>query len=587
MSKRQPDHPIRARYPDGYAALAEKLKDILGQADERGVPIERWTDAQYDRLRQAIRTFFVQTRNGTNVGQFRQKAAADGIIASRAELKAETDQIKGHLRLIEPEAIRAIETLRMRVNDARTRDAILVYLREWRDASRDPNIPPRVLGQTLRDLLSNDYITVPSDGVSRGMLEALERATFDTDAYDWPTAQGVAHSKAGTAMWQYELMPDSAAKARDALLPAPDLDEKVRQAMVTYAKNLGDRESDLMTLLMAKFAERARHPDDKVKIQLNEVMSALGYSKHASGNAGESFTTKDKAVVREQINGLEGGYLTIRKAGREPGKRPVDVESRVLAIWDRTDGQADFDGRIRDWHTFTMSFGRAWSTRLFDPRGRMTALLQAQALAYDAIRERPEKRLLKRLGWYWKLNDHPTTAPRTVATWVRDDVGDDPTAYQRREAERFEQALDRLKADGHITDWKYVGGESRITDTDGAMVRGWRERWLEREVVVEAPEGLRLAYATRRKPVEAPARPALPAAVQDSGGNDFGRQVRAFRARYGITGLAAAEQLGIGNTVLSRIETGKRTATAEQRQRIENWMRDLKNRPDKVRDLHG
>jgi len=119
------------------------------------------------------------------------------------------------------------------------------------------------------------------------------------------------------------------------------------------------------------------------------------------------------------------------------------------------------------------------------------------------------------------------------------------------------------------------------------MVQGWLERWLEREVVVEAPEGLRLAYATRRKPVEAPARPALPAAVQDSGGNDFGRQVRAFRARYGITGLAAAEQLGIGNTALSRIETGKRTATAEQRQRIENWMRDLKNRPDKVRDLHG
>jgi DNA-binding XRE family transcriptional regulator len=587
MNRRQSGHPISIRYPDGYAVFAELAMSVLGRADNGGIPIERWTDEYFDTFRQRIRRFFVETRNDTNAARFRMKVANEGVIVDRADIATDTQYIRSHLKLIEPEAIRALEVLRERVMNPRTRDGMLFHLREWRDATLDPNIPPLVLARNLRELLQNDLMTVQSDGVTRGMQEALERARFDTDKHDWPTAQGVANSHAGAEYWTYELMPDSAAKDRAALIPAPDLDEKVRQAMATYAKSLGDRESDLMMLLMAKFAERARHPDDKVTIYLSEVMSALGYSKHASGNSGESFTTKDKAVVREQINGLEGGYLTIRKAGREPGRRPVDIESRVLAIWDRDGGQADFDERIRDWNRFTVSFGRAWSTRLFDVRGRMTALLQAQALAYDAIKERIEKRLLKRLGWYWRINnDHPVTAPRTVADWVRADVGDDPATYLRRDAERLEQAFDRLRADGHIADWRYVGGEPCITDTDGALVRGWLERWLERQLVVEAPEALRMAYAARRKAVAAP--PAPPPALQaPDTSDDIGQRLRKGRTRYCLTGLQAAGQLGIDPTTLSKIENGKRAPTAEQRERIEALLRELKNRPGKVRDLHG
>jgi hypothetical protein len=587
MKKRATEHPARARFPDGFAVMAEQLKDILNRADAAAVPIERWKDEHFERIRARVRKFFVDTRNDTNAARWRQKAQEEGVTVDPAEIAADAKYVRNHFKLIEPEAIRAIELLRQRVQNVRTRDAMLIYLREWRDASLDPNIPPRVLGQTLRDLLTNNHIEVPSDGVTMGMLKAIERADFDADRNEWPTAQGLATSKAGPEHWTYELMPPDAASAREELLPAPDLDAKVRAAMADYAKQLGDRDSDLMTFTMARFAERAKNPDDKVVIRLDELMDALGYQRNRGGADGEAFTAKDKAVVREQVEKLESGFLTVRKAGKLAGStRKVDIESRVLIIEDRA-GQADLAGRVRDWTAITVRFGRAWSTRLFDARGRMTALLQAQALSYDAIKERIEKRLLKRLGWYWKLNDHPITTPRTVAVWVRDDVGDDPSDYQRRDAERLERAFDRLKADGNIADWRYAGGELRVSETDGTMVRGWLERWLEREIVVEAPESLRMAYAARRKPVEAQAMLAALPMPREAGGDDFGRQVRAFRVRYGITGLAAAEQLGIGNTVLSKIENGKRDATPEQRKLIENWMRELRNRPDKVRDLHG
>ena len=583
MIGKKAEFPFRDRFPNGYAVLAEFLKDILSRADAGSVPIEQWDEASYGALRDGARNYINEMRVNTNATRWRHMAEDEGLDADPTELKDEAKRIRKHLKLIEPEAIRAITILQKRLESERTRSAMLFHLRYWRDASRDVNIPPRVLGQGLRDLLTSDHLEVPSDGVTRGMLEAIERGDFDTDQNDWPTAQGLARSKSEPEQWTYELMPVDAAQARqEMLLPAPDIDEKVRQAMAAYAKRLGDRDSDLMLFAMARFAERAKHPDDQVTIQINDLMAALGYTKWRGGADGETYGAQDKAVVREQVEKLESGFLTIRKAGKLAGSnRQQDIESRVMMIADRA-GQADLDGRIRDWTAITVRFGRAWSTRLFSERGRMTAILQAQALKYDAIKERIEKRLLKRLGWYWKLNPDSGATSRTVAIWLRDDVGDDPATYQRRDAERFEQAFDRLKADSHIADWAYRDGDRRILDTPTNLVRGWLERWLEREITVEGPESLKLAYAARRKPQEAlPAPQPAPAF-----GDDFGRTVRAFRKGYAITGLAAAQALGIDNTILSKIETGKRPATAEQRTRIENWMRELRNRPDKVRDLH-
>jgi hypothetical protein len=220
----------------------------------------------------------------------------------------------------------------------------------------------------------------------------------------------------------------------------------------------------------------------------------------------------------------------------------------------------------------------------------MTAILQARALSYDAIKERPEKRLLKRLGWYWKLNDREVTAPRTVETWIRDDLGDTPTEYKRRDAERFEQALDRLKADGCIRDWQYTLGEERIAATEGSLPHRWLERWIERKIVIEAPESLRMAYLERqskKKLKEQEKQRKLAFQAAESPNDDYGKRFRSFRIGLGISALQAAQESGVHNSALSRIETGKRPATDEQRKKLDAWMRELKNRPDLVAARHN
>jgi hypothetical protein len=577
---------FKSQWPNGASALAVALRTGMEKTDSIGKPIEKWTAEDFDEARKSVRDLFMRLRRHADAGNLKPKAV-DRFGKIPEGLHDRAKAIRKHLRLIEPEAVRLFATLRSRLENPKTREPMLFYLRTWKQAASNVNISPTVAAKMLLGLLSTDHLEVPSDGVTMGLLQAIERGDFDTESHHWPTTQGIAASTA--EHWTYELVPVDEANAREQLLPAPDLGEKVRQAMAAYARQLGDRDGDLMTYLMARYAERARHPEDKVTIALDDVMQALGYTRHRSGHGGESFKAEDKAVVREQIERLENGYLTVRKAGSLVGSsRKVDIEGRVFIIEYRI-GQADLEGRVRDWSSISVRFGGVWSVRLFDERGRMTALLQANALSYDASKERLEKRILKRLGWFWKLNsgrldDQPFTAPRTVEVWVRDDVGDDYRTYTRRDAERLEKAFDRLKADGNIGDWRYVGGEQRISDMPGSLQRGWLERWVEREIMVEAPESLRLAYMGRKaKRLTAPAAAATPAIAND----DYGQQVRRFRMSHNISALELSKEIGVHPSVLSRIETGKRAASMEQRKKIDGWMRELKNRPDLQAARHG
>ena len=575
---------FRAKWPDGISVLAYILPRILQAADAQDCPLERWDQGHFDELRHSVRNTFTDLRlDSANTQRMQWKVQQVGATVAPAQIKIDAKATRQYLKRIEPEALGFVTVLAKRVLNERTRDKTCMFIREWRKACSDPNISPHHLSRSLLDYLRQDYIETPSDGLTRQLLEKIERAEFDTEGRNWPTAQGIALRRNEAEHWTYELMPAEEGRQREGLfLPAPDIDQKLQAAMADYAESLGDRDSDLMILAMARFAERAKHPDDKVTITIDELMAAINYGKRRGGGGGESYGAAEKTAVRERFEKLENGYLTIRKAGKDGRtNRAVDVESRVLVIEDRI-GQADLDGRVRDWQKVTVRFGRAWSYRLGEPGGKMTALLQAQALAYDAQKERIEKRLLKRLGWHWKLNaKRDPVTQRTAMIWLRDDVGDDPLSYRRRDAERLEHAFDRLKRDGQIAAWRYADGQHRIDETEGELPRGWLDKWLEREITVEAPQALQLAYEERRnKPKAQPVIEVRPA-------DDLGGRFRAFREARNISALAAAKDLDIAGSTLSRIETGKRPPTDEQRAAMEGWMRDMKNRPGKLRDAVG
>lgn len=570
---------FRERWPHGITLMSQALFIVLRDLDTAEAPLEG-IDGKAEQqqffaaLEEGMRELVRDARGAANGKVLKDTAAKQGIEMT-SEMAKDAKLHRKHLKLIETQALQFLRQLAKRIEDPKTRSRTLLFLREWRADAQQRGLSRKQMADTLLDYLRHDYFDAPSDSLTRQMLEKIERADFEIEAGSWPVARGIANRAEDVEHWAFELMPVEHGKQREgAFLPAEDINEKTQRAMADYARSLGDNDSDLMIFAMARFAERAKNPDDKVTITIDELMQALGYKKQRGGGAGEAYQARDKVVVRERLEALQDGYLTIRRAGRDPkSRRQIDLQSLVLIIEDRA-GQADLDGRIKEWTAVTVRFGRAWSSRLFEQRGRMTALLQAQALGYDAIKERIEKRLLKRLGWFWKLNDK-TTATRTVFEWISADIGDDPAGYVRRDAERFEDALNRLRHDGQIAGWRYTDGLPDIKAIEDGLPRGWLDQWQQREIAVEAPLHLQVAYQARRaKPVQIEAKPVQ--AVERINDN-IGQQFRALRSALGISALKAATELEIDNSVLSRIESGKRAPTQEQRGRLEAWMRDRRN----------
>ncbi|MSQ56802.1 MAG: hypothetical protein EXR35_04560 [Limnohabitans sp.] len=109
----------------------------------------------------------------------------------------------------------------------------------------------------------------------------------------FPVAKGTANvGRENERVWQWELVPQEIINKREGIIESPLLDinmPRLREEMAKYADKLNDRDSDLLTYLMSKFADKALSQDDKCTITINELMEALGYKKQQGGKDGASY----------------------------------------------------------------------------------------------------------------------------------------------------------------------------------------------------------------------------------------------------------------------------------------------------------
>lgn len=589
---------LRANWPNGAHLLVYFLEAMLAADQIQSVE---------DMGREAI-DIFAEKINQCIRDVRRQWINPEGaeIVAKKhglpvEEVRERHKAAKKYMTPVMEQAKNLAANLVKRLRNDRLRGETLAYLRLWYDSVRQDNLSKREAAISLQGYLAGggDFLKTASDGVSRGILEAMERGLYETrQGDDWPSAGNISKykdkdGKESLETWRHYLAPAKVASRADSLLPMPDIEARAIEAIERYRKSLGDLDSDLMAFAMAEYAKKARRPGDEVVIVLDELMEALGYPKQTGGAGGRAYRATDKRFVRKRFERLSDGYLAISRAMNKGKGRALDIQSQVMVITNRI-GQADLDGRVTEWERCTIVMGKAWTVRLFEDKGRQLALLQAKALQYHPERQKLEKRLLKRLSWYWRLNRNHAQAVRTVFDWLTEDVGDERVRnderFERRDAERLEEAFDRLKADGQIAAWAYADGQEKVTGS-GNLPRGWLERWLEREIVVEIPEGLRSAEITEglrsANQAEFKAAPKLPGRQSNAGplhqeqaSPDLPARFRQFRKTLGVTQMAAGKATGIHYSTLSKIEAGKQTPTPAHVRAMEAWMRDMKNRPD-------
>lgn len=577
---------FKRKHPNGGHVFNEVLADLLDNRDQAGkVPLEQWTKEHWDTLEAALRKMVGDVLSRDYL--YRElPAKVDAAGGDKALMKRTRSEIRRHLDKIKREASNALAAFRDRIEGSppHVRAMFIADVYAWRKVWRDPNVPAHKRQLVMASLTRADVLEhAPSDHLTTQLHLAVQtggQSFTMQEGFDFPVAKGKA--RPGTKneeAWALELAPilDQAAPEARPLITAPDLAEKVINAMTDYAQRLGDRDSDLLFILMDKFADKAKHANDHVRVTLDEIMDVLGYDRHASGSGGLSFRVEEKAEIRRRIEDLQIPWMTINRAARHSDKgRWDEYSSRVFTIHEKLGqrelGQAPGEP-VRNWNTIVFGFGRAWSYRLFEPRGKLVMALQTKALQYHPTKQVYEKRLGKALGFYWRANLGATQARRRILDVVASMIGEAPQDLVPRQAKRLEQALDQLVADRMIGAWRYREGV-RMSELDRMPPR-WLDRWLEREIIIEAPPDLQALYSAKHKRLAAATDAKL--ILHDDA--DIGAALRAYRTAHGISQLRAAELLKVDNSTLSRIENGKTRPSTETAARIASLIRDLQNKP--------
>jgi len=137
-----------------------------------------------------------------------------------------------------------------------------------------------------------------------------------------------------------------------------------------------------------------------------------------------------------------------------------------------------------------------WAKRYWDLDLHQTGLLAQKALAYDPYRQQFEKRLAKYFAFQfrWKAKERADTVRFQVATLLENGGVEADPARPQRTRDRFEKALDQLRADQVINAWSYV------VNLDKPPARNWLEGWKKETVAIEPPEPIRGHYARLRTP---------------------------------------------------------------------------------------
>jgi len=280
---------------------------------------------------------------------------------------------------------------------------------------------------------------------------------------------------------------------------APQADTEVLPKLWQQVHAMSDLTSDAFLVCLAVGAGKREGPREPFWVTADAILDARGIKRikrHGEpGNWQHGHRREDRFEAGRALAQLENAWLKIVDVEVIPGgknrkAKRIQVESRALAILDRAsqqemDGNAVFLGA-------RVAFGE-WASEWWQLGLHQTALLAQKALEYDPYREQPEKRLTKYVAFHfrWQATRSEGRIRREVAGLVEAGGLVPDQRNPDRTRQRFEKALERLKADSVIADWGYN------VETATLPARKWLSEWMRLTVWIEPPERVISHYLKR------------------------------------------------------------------------------------------
>jgi DNA-binding XRE family transcriptional regulator len=419
--------------------------------------------------------------------------------------------------------------------------------------------------QRIQPLLWEEHLTVMNASHYQAVREAIYKNTFQRlDGIPWPTALLAA----GPARGQIQLRP--VVVDAKPLMP-PEEAEAWAHRMWQQRAELSDLDADALDALSALWLAQARTPKDDAIANVDNLLAMRGLRPRRSGQGRRGgYEPEQRTAMLQALSHIQSLWLNMtelevyegkheRKRQRQPTTQ--GIQSRAFVITDLF-GQIRQDG-FMDVEKFIFRPGKVFAHFLFGA-GRQTALLAAQALRYDPLRQTWEKRLTRYLSYQWRCRAHngDYMQPYRVATLLEAIGAHVNLRDPARTRARLEHALDTLLADGVLAAWQYDRWEEALVGR-----RGWVQHWLQATILIEPPDTIRERYQYLAQHEES-LRQTLPAP------DSLGERLKRQRQRLGLTQIQVAEQLGLSPSYLNRLERGHRgkKLSAAGLQKIEAWI---------------
>jgi len=409
-----------------------------------------------------------------------------------------------------------------------------------------------------------EYVHTMSSAQYHALTEVIAnpRKFVSVEGSPWPTAlleKGDAHGRA-------ELRPIE--PHVELVLPPEEL-ERLAARMWRQREELSPLDADVLDAVSSEFIRRARRPDQKVPIRIDDILRLRGLKpkKGGSGTRG-GYRPEQRAEIVASLSHIGSVWLEITEATvyehtdsrRRAKPKRLTLRSRAFVMTDDI-GQHCLDGTF-DVEGVWITPGEAFGRFLFGP-GRQVALLSAQALKFNPRTRAPEKALLRYLSWQWRAGKAGAflRAFRVETLLQEAGIPYEDSARPHRVKARLERALEELLDKGTIAAWQYETGwrEDRLSP------RGWLPVWLLAKIEIEAPEIIKAAYADI-KPLRGRLEEFPPKA------ETTGEELRRVRRARGFSQLRAAEEIGISQGYVAQIEGG-RTPGPKVRRKVERWLR--------------
>lgn len=398
------------------------------------------------------------------------------------------------------------------------------------------NSTSRGLQSILQPRIENErmmYLTT----LSRATYQQLRKAVAIVDfPYDdtkiWPSAslETLSGSSKGEAVLKVER----------------DENHGVLKKLI---QDMNDETVDVMDSICHLWLKKSQSHQMKILIRADDILDLRGLRKQKNGQGQRGgYKSEWRERIANHMNILDHLWINSAKVASSLVEEKAFIISK-LKDFQQVDSQGEYTWEVRP--------GDPLLQDMLEGK-RQTALLSKKTLELDPYRQSYEKRAARYFSWLWRSRQSRAQylKPIRVPTLLEAIHLEYKKSRSAKIIERFEKMLDVLKDKGIIANWQY----------DRVYENG--RDWLELKLVVEPPQAIIDQYAKIKLPTKNTSKPLK----SDRGPiSNLGAQLKKERLRRRLTQMQAAEEIGIDQTTVSKLELERRTPDYHTARRIQQW----------------